>query len=73
MISPRSRRYLLLRGALADADLDPVIAEYEQDIILLGDFNLPPSDSGMIEVDATIDPVFTGDARTTISERWLSL
>jgi endonuclease/exonuclease/phosphatase family metal-dependent hydrolase len=45
----------------------------EQDVILLGDFNLPPSDSGMIEVDATIDPVFTGDARTTISERWLSL
>ena len=32
MISPRSRRYLLLRGALADADLDPVIAEYEQHI-----------------------------------------
>ena len=40
----------------------------EQDVILLGDFNLPPSDSGMIEVDATIDPVFTGDVRTTISE-----
>jgi endonuclease/exonuclease/phosphatase (EEP) superfamily protein YafD len=40
----------------------------EQDVILLGDFNLPPSDSGMVEVDVLLDPVFIGDVRTTISE-----
>ena len=45
-------------------DTDP----NEQDVILLGDFNLPPSDSGMVEVDVLLDPVFIGDVRTTISE-----
>jgi deoxyribonuclease-1-like protein len=39
----------------------------EQDVILLGDFNLPPEDGGMAEVDSVLDPVFTGGVRTTIS------
>ena len=32
-------------------DADP----NEQDVILLGDFNLPPEDSGMDEVDDLLD------------------
>ena len=40
----------------------------EQDVILAGDFNLPPEDAGMAEVDAVLDPVFTGAIRTTISD-----
>jgi deoxyribonuclease-1-like protein len=40
----------------------------EQDVILLGDFNLPPEDSGMAEVDFALDPMFTGNVRTTISD-----
>jgi endonuclease/exonuclease/phosphatase family metal-dependent hydrolase len=47
-------------------DADP----QEQDVILLGDFNLPPEDSGMAEVDALLDPVFSG-VRTTISDAGL--
>ena len=40
----------------------------EQDVILLGDLNLPPSDSGMAEVVFFLDPVFAGDVQTTISD-----
>ena len=40
----------------------------EQDVILLGDLNLPPTDSGMAEVDFSLDPVFAGDVQTTISD-----
>ncbi len=40
----------------------------EQDVILLGDFNLPPEDRGMAEVDFSLDPVLAGDVRTTISD-----
>ena len=40
----------------------------EQDVILLGDFNLPPEDSGMAEVDSALDPVFADGVRTTISD-----
>ena len=45
-----------------DADPD------EQDVILLGDFNLPPEDSGMAELDAILTPMLTGETRTTISD-----
>jgi endonuclease/exonuclease/phosphatase family metal-dependent hydrolase len=45
-------------------DADP----NEQDVILLGDFNLQPEDSGMSEVEALLDPVYTGAVRTTISD-----
>jgi endonuclease/exonuclease/phosphatase family metal-dependent hydrolase len=45
-------------------DADPE----EQDVIFLGDFNLPPSDSGMGEIGALLNPVITGDERTTISD-----
>ena len=40
----------------------------EQDVIVLGDFNLPPDDPGFVELDALLDPLFTDDIRTTISD-----
>ncbi len=44
-------------------DADP----NEQDVILLGDFNLPPEDQGTDEVDFLLDPVFS-NVKTTISD-----
>ncbi|MCH7801498.1 MAG: YHYH domain-containing protein, partial [Chloroflexi bacterium] len=64
-VADRRAENLLLDDVYrAVQDADP----NEQDVILLGDFNLPPSDSGMVEIDVLLDPVFTGDVRTTISE-----
>ena len=50
--------YQLVQGADPD----------EQDVIVLGDFNLPPDDPGFVELDTLLDPLFTGDIRTTISD-----
>jgi endonuclease/exonuclease/phosphatase family metal-dependent hydrolase len=64
-ISDRRAEGLLLDDvyhAIQNADPE------EQDVILLGDFNLPPEDRGMAEVDVVLDPVFAGDVRTTISD-----
>jgi len=40
----------------------------EQDVMILGDFNLPPDDSGFAELAALLTPLFTGEIRTTISD-----
>ena len=40
----------------------------EQDVMILGDFNLPPDDSGFSELAALLTPLFTGEIRTTISD-----
>jgi len=53
--------YQLVQGA------DPS----EQDVMVLGDFNLPPDDSGFAELAALLTPLFTGEVRTTISDRSL--
>lgn len=45
-------------------DVDPV----EQDVIVLGDFNLPRDDTGFSELAVLLTPLFTGDIRTTISD-----
>ena len=45
----------------------------EQDVILLGDFNLPPKDAGFVDLAAFLPPLFTGDRYTTISENAKSL
>ena len=50
----------------------------EQDVILVGDFNLPPDDSGFDGLRQLTSALFTGDVRTTITETslydniWLS-
>jgi endonuclease/exonuclease/phosphatase family metal-dependent hydrolase len=64
-VSDRRAENLLLDDAYrAVQNADP----NEHDVILLGDFNLPPTDSGMAEADVLLDPVFTGDRWTTISD-----
>ena len=40
----------------------------EQDVMILGDFNLPPDDSGFSELAALLTPLFTGEIGTTISD-----
>ena len=40
----------------------------EQDVILLGDFNLPPDDHGFRELTPILTPLFVGDLRSMISE-----
>ena len=40
----------------------------EQDVILLGDFNLEPDDEGFQTLRVHLRPLFTGDVRTTITE-----
>jgi len=50
--------YQLVQGADSD----------EQDVMILGDFNLPPDDSGFAELAALLTPLFTGEIRTTISD-----
>ena len=50
--------YRLVQGADPD----------EQDVMILGDFNLPPDDSGFAELAALLTPLFTGEIRTTISD-----
>ncbi len=40
----------------------------EQDVILVGDFNLPPEDRRMDEIETILTPVFSGAVRTTISD-----
>jgi len=50
--------YQLVQGADPD----------EQDVMILGDFNLPPDDSGFAELAALLTPLFTGEIRTTISD-----
>ena len=45
----------------------------EQDVILLGDFNLPPEDQGFAELATFLTPLFTGNRYTTISENAKSL
>ncbi|MBM3280719.1 MAG: endonuclease/exonuclease/phosphatase family protein, partial [Candidatus Handelsmanbacteria bacterium] len=45
-------------------DADP----QEQDVLLLGDFNLPPEDRGFDRLRALLTPLFTGEIRTTISD-----
>ncbi|MBT7185721.1 hypothetical protein HN911_00100 [Candidatus Bathyarchaeota archaeon] len=45
----------------------------EQDVILLGDFNLPPEDEGFDELEVLLTPLFTGDRYTTIRESAESL
>jgi len=50
--------YQLVQGADPD----------EQDVMILGDFNLPPDDSGFSELAALLTPLFTGKIRTTISD-----
>jgi competence ComEA-like helix-hairpin-helix protein len=40
----------------------------EQDVMILGDFNLPPDDSGFAELAELLTPLFTGEIRTTISD-----
>ncbi|MGE4651102.1 MAG: endonuclease/exonuclease/phosphatase family protein, partial [Myxococcota bacterium] len=40
----------------------------EQNVMLLGDFNLPPEDTGMDEIDTILDPLLSGAVRTTISD-----
>jgi len=45
-------------------DSDPL----EQDVILLGDFNLEPEDEGFAELTPILTPLFTGDIRTTITQ-----
>jgi endonuclease/exonuclease/phosphatase family metal-dependent hydrolase len=45
-------------------DTDP----NEQDVLILGDFNLPPEDEGFAELRQLLTPLFTGDIRTTISD-----
>jgi endonuclease/exonuclease/phosphatase family metal-dependent hydrolase len=59
----RSENVLLDNVYRTVQDADP----NEQDVILLGDFNLPPEDQGMDEVDVLLDPVFSG-VKTTISD-----
>jgi competence ComEA-like helix-hairpin-helix protein len=36
--------------------------------MILGDFNLPPDDSGFVELATLLTPLFTGEIRTTISD-----
>mgnify|MGYP002035361279 CR=1 FL=1 len=50
-------------------DADP----NEQDVIVLGDFNLPPEDYAFAEMVEVLTPLFTGDRYTTISENAKSL
>ena len=45
-------------------DADP----QEQDVLILGDFNLPPEDRGFDRLRALLTPLFTGEIRTTISD-----
>jgi endonuclease/exonuclease/phosphatase family metal-dependent hydrolase len=45
----------------------------EQDVIVLGDFNLPPEDPGFQELLSLLTPLFTGNRYTTISENAKSL
>ena len=45
----------------------------EQDVIVLGDFNLSPEDHGFAEMLAMLTPLFTGNRYTTISENARSL
>ena len=50
--------YRLVQGADPD----------EQDVMVLGDFNLPPDDPGFAALAALLTPLFTGEMRTTISD-----
>ena len=45
----------------------------EQDVILLGDFNLPPEDAAFADLTAILEPLITGTSYTTISENAKSL
>jgi endonuclease/exonuclease/phosphatase family metal-dependent hydrolase len=45
----------------------------ENDVILLGDFHLPPEDAAFADLDAILDPLITGTRFTTISENAKSL
>jgi|GEM_PF-1122879 len=45
-------------------DADP----QEQDVLILGDFNLPPEDRGFDRLRTQLTPLFTGEIRTTISD-----
>ena len=45
----------------------------EQDVILLGDFNLPPDDQGFSQLSRLLTPLITGARHTTISENAKSL
>ena len=40
----------------------------EQDVILMGDFNLPPDDAGFEELRGVLTPLFNADQRTVISD-----
>lgn len=43
----------------------------EQDVILLGDFNLPPEDHGFDDLRSLLFPVFSGEDQTTIADNHL--
>lgn len=43
----------------------------EQDVLLIGDFNLPPEDPGFSGLNALLTPLFTDPVKTTISDRSL--
>jgi len=53
--------------SVQDADPD------EQDVILLGDFNLPPGDAAFNDLAAILTPLITGTRYTTIAENAMSL
>ena len=40
----------------------------EQDVLVLGDFNLPPDDIGFSELARLLTPLFAGEIRTTITD-----
>ena len=65
----RAEAELLDEVYAAVQDADPL----EQDVILLGDFNLPPEDAAFADITAILEPLITGTRYTTISENAKSL
>ena len=65
----RAEAELLDEVYAAVQDADPL----EQDVILLGDFNLPPEDAAFADLKAILEPLITGTRYTTISENAMSL
>ena len=65
----RAEAELLDEVYAAVQDADPL----EQDVILLGDFNLPPEDAAFADLTAILEPLITGTSYTTISENAKSL
>ena len=65
----RAEAELLDEVYAAGQDADPL----EQDVILLGDFNLPPGDAAFANLKAILEPLITGTRYTTISENAKSL